>query len=192
MCRRESLDLPPRPESAAEARRFLADACRRWELDDLADDLLLAISELVTNSVVHARTPIVVTASVASGVVEVGVQDHDSRPPQLRAERTDLLRDLDALSEQLPSFDEQDPRHRSLWVGDGSVTAGRGLYLLSEVSDAWGVAAVDGDERGKEVWFTHAVPGTWPHTSRCECGPASPMRTASGRNVTPMPGEWDS
>lgn len=190
MCRWKSLSLASHPESASQARRFLSTTCRRWELEDLEDDLLLAVSELVTNSVIHARTPIVVTTTVALGVVEVGVQDHDAHLPQLRAERIDLLGDLDALNEQLPSFQEDDPRHPSRWIGDGSVTTGRGLHLLSEVSDAWGVSPADGED-GKEVWFAHAVPETWPYTSQCQCGPTASIRTASGRTVLPMPGAWD-
>jgi hypothetical protein len=134
MCRRDSIGLSPVPESASAARRFLSAACSRWELDSLRDDLLLAVSELVTNSVLHARTPIVVNITVVNSVVEVGVQDHDISPPQLRAERSDLLADLDMLTEQLPSFQDPDPRHSSLWIGDGPVTAGRGLHLLSAVS----------------------------------------------------------
>jgi Histidine kinase-like ATPase domain len=194
MCRRTKLALPAQAESAAAARRFLAATCRRWELDELRDDLLLAVSELVTNSVIHARTPIAVNVAVAADTVEVGVQDHDPRPPVLRAHRPDLIADLDVLSERLPSFHDHDPRHPSLWVGEaGSVVAGRGLQLLSAVSDAWGVATYDEstERRGKEVWFTHAVPQTWPYRSRCECGPSSTVRTASGRGVVPLPGPWD-
>jgi anti-sigma regulatory factor (Ser/Thr protein kinase) len=168
------------PVSASAARRFLAATCARWQLDELRDDPLLAVSELVTNSVVHARTPIVVNVTVVAGVVEVGVRDHDMRLPRQRAERPDLLGDLDALTEHLPSFEEPDPRHSSLWIGDGCVTAGRGLHLLSAVSDEWGVNSSDDDQPGKEVWFTHAVPDAWAYAAECECGPTGSIVTASG------------
>jgi hypothetical protein len=171
------------------ARRFLADNCRAWELDELRDDLLLAVSELVTNSIIHARTPIVVRVAVAMAIVEVGVLDHDARPPVMRAHRPDLISDLDTLSERLPSFDDLDPRHPELWVGDaGSVAAGRGLHLLSGVSDSWGVSSLDPLDGGKEVWFTHAVPEDWPHRDACPCGPGAEMTTASGLPLTVVPG----
>ena len=192
MCRSDAVDLPPLPESAGTARRFLAAACRRWELDELRDDLLLAVSELVTNSIIHARTPVVVNVAVAGGVVEVGVRDHDPRPPVVRAERPDLISDLDTLSERLPSFHDDDPRHPQLWVGDaGSVAAGRGLHLLSGVSDEWGVATFDADAPGKEVWFTHRVPASWPYTEQCPCAPGAPKTTASGRALQLVAGPWD-
>jgi len=184
VCRKAVIELPARPESAGLARRFLADTCRDWGLDELRDDLLLAVSELVTNSIIHARTPIVVRVAVATAIVEVGVLDHDSRPPVLRAQRPDLISDLDTLSERLPSFDDIDPRHPQLWVGDaGSVAAGRGLHLLSGVSDSWGVAE-DAEHGGKEVWFTHRVPEDWPHRHTCPCAPGAEMTTASGLPLT--------
>jgi hypothetical protein len=192
MCRRAAIELPPEPLSAHRARHFLAETCRRWELDDLRDDLLLAVSELVTNSVIHARTPIAVRAAVTSGHVEIGVLDHDLQAPIVRAGRDDLLRDLDEISERLPSFQDSDPRHPSTWVGDaGSVAAGRGLHLLSAVSEAWGVATTHGTRPAKEVWFTNAIPASWPYHQDCVCGPASSDRTASGLAVTKMPGPWD-
>lgn len=43
------------PESVAKARRLTAGALSAWELDDLADSAVLICSELVTNSVEHAR-----------------------------------------------------------------------------------------------------------------------------------------
>ncbi|GAA0370794.1 SpoIIE family protein phosphatase [Actinoallomurus spadix] len=67
--------LPPRPESAALARRFVRSALR-----DVAPELLdtaqLLVSELVTNAVIHARTEIEVRAWVAAGRVHVRVGDH--------------------------------------------------------------------------------------------------------------------
>jgi anti-sigma regulatory factor (Ser/Thr protein kinase) len=191
VCRRAILELPPDPTSASRARHFLAETAERWEVDELRDDLLLAVSELVTNSVIHARTPILVTAVIAAGHVEVGVRDHDTRPPVVRPERLDLLEDLDSLSEHLPSFSDPDPRHPALWAGEArSVTAGRGLHLLSAVSDSWGVAASDAGP-GKEVWFSSRVPESWPHAAECECEHPSDLRSPSGRNLLPLAGPWD-
>lgn len=192
MCRVATVDLPPTPQSPGDARRWLADTVSRWELPDLRDVLLLAVSELVTNSVLHARTPLVVNVTVSSGIVEVGVRDHSRQRPVPRAPRSDLIGDLDELSERLPSFEDEDPRHPSTRVNDGSVLAGRGLHVLSAVSDAWGVVSHEGDPPGKEVWFTHSVPESWPYTDRCPCRHASQsLVTASGRPVLAVPGAWD-
>jgi hypothetical protein len=193
VCRSGTVALSPRPVSAGLARQFLAETCRRWELEELKDDLLLAVSELVTNSIVHARTPVLVTVAVAADAVEVGVRDHDSQLPVVRAERPDLISDLDTLSERLPSFEDDDPRHPKLWVGEAkAVTAGRGLHLLSAVSDEWGVATFAEPNPGKEVWFRHALPQHWPYAADCECRPGAGRTTASGRPLHVRSGPWDS
>ncbi|GAA4894861.1 SpoIIE family protein phosphatase [Streptomyces coeruleoprunus] len=67
--------FPRRPESVAEARRFV-----RAALDDVAPDLVdtaqLLVSELVTNAVLHARTEVEVAAArVDDGTVRVRVTD---------------------------------------------------------------------------------------------------------------------
>ncbi|MGW4563750.1 ATP-binding protein [Streptomyces sp. NPDC004561] len=53
--------LPPRPQSAAVARRFLGNV-----LDGVASDVVdtaqLLVSELVTNAVMHAHTEVEVRA----------------------------------------------------------------------------------------------------------------------------------
>lgn len=191
MCRQTALDLPPVPASAGAARRFIAEMCERWELPELRDDLLLAVSELVTNSILHARTPISVTVTVAGGIAEVGVRDHDPTPPVLRPPRADLVTDLDTLSHRLPSFEDPYPRHPALVVGAaGSVASGRGLHLLDAVADSWGVASITGDQSGKEVWFAIAIPLGWPHAHACHCSETT-ATTASGRRIAHVAGRWD-
>jgi hypothetical protein len=190
VCRQATLNLPALPSSPRAARRFLADACLRWELPELQDNLVLAVSELVTNSVLHARTPMSVTGSVARGVLEVGVQDYDSTPPVVRPSRRDLVTDLDTLSLRFPTSDDADPRHPMLRVGEaGSVSGGRGLHLLDAVSDEWGVVVSD-DYPGKVVWFAVGVPRNWPYGASCPCATAED-RTSSGRSVTHVQGPWD-
>ncbi len=76
------LHLEPAPRVVAEARRFVAEHAP--ELTDAGRDaLLLLTSELVTNAVIHARTPLEVGITVSSGSVLVTVHDLDlSRPQQ--------------------------------------------------------------------------------------------------------------
>lgn len=67
--------LPPTPESAASARRFV-----RSVLDgvspDTVDTVELLVGELVTNAVIHARTETEVRAWVVEGQAHVRVSDH--------------------------------------------------------------------------------------------------------------------
>lgn len=75
------LQLPPAPVSVAVARRALVDRCHHWGVADLADVGALAISELVSNAVLHARTPILVMAEHDRGFLTVAVTDGESSLP---------------------------------------------------------------------------------------------------------------
>ena len=68
-----SAAYPPDPSAAAAARRFVRQtlqswdiAARTWDPDRLVDDAVLLTSELVTNAVVHAGTPLDVTCRLTS------------------------------------------------------------------------------------------------------------------------------
>jgi hypothetical protein len=185
MCRRAVLDLDPTPQAVGVARHFVAATCHRWGLDPLIDELELTVSELVTNSVLHAQTPIEVELCVASGAVEACVRDHEPAPPVVRPARVDLLADLDAVPAPPPRV-EPGARHQSLHVGtSGSIAAGRGLLIVEALADEWGVTPL---KDGKEVWLT--MPVTWPHPESCECD-ARTSRSSPGEGCHHIPGPWD-
>ena len=134
----------PVPAAAAAARRFVRDTLRSWELagerggpgeraewtqrDALVDDAVLLTSELVTNAVLHAGTPVQVTCrllgDLSDGAVEIAVLDR--RPVQLRPDRP----------------------HTAAEAAER--TNGRGLQLPSELATAWGVTYA---RAAKAVWF---------------------------------------
>src|SRR5580693_860164 len=134
----------PVPAAAAAARRFVRDTLSSWELagehagpgeraewaqrDALVDDAVLLTSELVTNAVLHAGTPVQVTCrllgDLSDGAVEIAVLDR--RPVQLRPDRP----------------------HTAAEAAER--TNGRGLQLPSELATAWGVTYA---RAAKAVWF---------------------------------------
>jgi anti-sigma regulatory factor (Ser/Thr protein kinase) len=127
----------PEPKAAAAARRFVRDTLRAWVVTGaadgrgLVDDAVLLTSELVTNAVVHAGTPVRVTCRLADGAVEVVVSDgHPGR-----------------LVPEAPGHDAA-PSER---------TGGRGLLLPAALASAWGVAY---GRASKAVWFRLALDGT--------------------------------
>ncbi len=188
MCRRARLHLPPAPTAPGAARRFVAATCRAWQLGELAAEVALPVSELVTNVVLHARTPMQVHLDVVQDTLEVAVHDNDPRPPVVRPLREDLLTDVDTVTPRLSGEDPQDLRHPSLHVGAaGSIAAGRGMIIVDAVADEWGVADLS---TGKDVWFRVPIPEQWPQRSVCACASAADM-TASGRPVLHLPGAWD-
>jgi len=92
------------------------------ERDDLVETAELLVSEIVTNALVHAGTPIEVAFSFIDGGLRVEVTDGSPHEPARR--------------------------------GYGlSAGTGRGLMLLEEMVDEWGVVP---DDPGKTVWFQFA------------------------------------
>ncbi len=128
----------PEPAAVAAARRFVRDTLRTWQVagrsasqDELVDDAVLLTSELVTNAVVHAGTPVQVTCRLAAGAVEVVVLDR--HPVQL-----------------IP-----DPQLGA--ITEAERTSGRGLMLPSELASSWGVTYA---RTAKAVWFRLGVAGS--------------------------------
>ena len=68
----------------AQARSAVAACAARLGLDADADDLLLVVSELVTNAVRHGAPPVRLEVSVDDDVVLVCVADGSPRPPESR------------------------------------------------------------------------------------------------------------
>src|SRR3954454_21155107 len=119
------LTLPPAPDSARHARRFVADVLADVLTDARADETLLDLatlltSELVTNGIVHAHTELRVVVDVTQRFVRVEVADGN---PSLPARR---------------DYDE-------------SAMTGRGIEMVELLSHEFGVEPIDGD--GKRVWF---------------------------------------
>ncbi|MGW2827941.1 SpoIIE family protein phosphatase [Streptomyces sp. NPDC001286] len=126
--------LPGSSVAPASARSLLRAAFDRWTeaelpgaegLDGrLAEDALLVVSELVTNAVVHAGTDVHVTCRLeeTAGTLLVEVRDHHpSRPPR--------------------GTDAEPSR--------GTHEYGRGLRLVAELAESWGVTYSRG---AKTVW----------------------------------------
>ena len=124
--------LAPGPRGAAEARRWVADVCVELGRDDLRENAELAMSEVVTNAILHGKDPVTVRLRGTRDHPRVEVRDASGEPPTLTTD------------DPIPDFIEDLP------------TFGRGLAIVASFSEAWG-AERDGD--GKLVWF---VPSPTP------------------------------
>jgi anti-sigma regulatory factor (Ser/Thr protein kinase) len=119
--------LPSLPESAATARRLAQVVLlRHWGLGPkLTEDAVLLVSELVGNAVRH------------TGARAFGLRMRRRRG-RFRVEVRDPSRGLPCL---MP-VQELD-------------VSGRGLFLVNELSDRWGVDLLP---RGKTTWFEMRAP----------------------------------
>jgi hypothetical protein len=198
MCRRALIGLEPTPRAAGEARRFVASTCERWGIQRVEDEISLAVSELVTNAVLHANTHVEVAMCLSTervsdrngsvtGRAEVAVRDNDPRPPVLRPVRVNLLADIDSIVGREPTGNHRaDTEQNDMAGASGSIMAGRGLLILDAVADEWGITK---RADGKEVWF--AVPVEWQPSAPCPCEEATGP-TASGRRCRHVQGPWDA
>ncbi|MDQ1703104.1 MAG: hypothetical protein QOF57_2356 [Frankiaceae bacterium] len=76
--------LAPDPASAAVARRFVRAALVDGDREEWAERAELAVSELVTNAILHAHTELVVTVAITGDAATVSVRD---AAPQLPSQR---------------------------------------------------------------------------------------------------------
>ncbi|MFJ4832429.1 ATP-binding protein [Streptomyces sp. NPDC088747] len=119
------LEIRPDPAEVGRARRWARSrlAGSGIEADEpLAETLILLVSELVTNAVVHTGCPAVLRLSLPGGAeistVRLEVADSSTRPPI--------------------------PRH-----AEGDETNGRGLELVDGLADRWGWSP---EGAGKRIW----------------------------------------
>jgi anti-sigma regulatory factor (Ser/Thr protein kinase) len=120
------LDVSLRAPS--DARRFVTTLLSgRVQAEDV-ESAALVVSELVTNAVVHAGTPVELQVELDGRLLRLRVADGDGRPPVPRRAVSD------------------------------SLSTGRGLRLLEVLSTRWGVEPVrDSGSSGKVVWCELAV-----------------------------------
>jgi serine phosphatase RsbU (regulator of sigma subunit)/anti-sigma regulatory factor (Ser/Thr protein kinase) len=119
-------DFDPEPSAAAAARRFVRETLLSSGLpvdDDTVSDAVLLTSELVTNAVVHAGTPVQLTCRLSGTNIEVSVLDRH------------------------PARVIPDPPGATAVVDRPS---GRGLLLPAALSASWGVTYA---ASAKAVWF---------------------------------------
>ncbi|MEU1195426.1 ATP-binding protein [Streptomyces sp. NPDC005813] len=119
------LEIRPDPAEVGRARRWARSRLAGSGIgadEPLAETLILLVSELVTNAVVHTGCPAVLRLSLPGGceaaTVRLEVADTSARPPI--------------------------PRH-----AEGDETNGRGLELVDGLADRWGW---NPEGAGKRIW----------------------------------------
>jgi anti-sigma regulatory factor (Ser/Thr protein kinase) len=101
------LTLQPTVDSVGVGRRLVSEALSEWDLEALVYTATLLTSEVLTNSILHARTPIVLTVERSGPqTVSISVHDESSHVPRRRQHAQDA-------------------------------TTGRGLELLDRLSQHW-------------------------------------------------------
>ena len=122
--------LRAEPQSAGAARAWIREQLTLMGHPELVDSAQLATSELVTNAVLHARTPMTVAVSDDGGEILIEVAD--------------------------ASTDRLDDRVRHPRDDGELTTVGNGLQIIGALARRWGVR--ERGTAGKTVWFVPASP----------------------------------
>lgn len=142
---RQTLELAPGPRSVHDARRWVVETCQRIGREDVADCAELAVSELVTNAVLHGEPPVRMQLRGTADHPRFEVHDASTIAPQPQTQAGGF--DLDAFD--LDAFDALDDEQLAALT-----TVGRGLDIVARASVAWGAEI---DDEGKAVWFEPAT-----------------------------------
>jgi hypothetical protein len=78
------LRLAPHPTAPRASRDFVTRTLTDWDLGPLIPSACLVISELVTNSTIHARTDIELSLAWSLGMLRLTVRDHSAKLPRPR------------------------------------------------------------------------------------------------------------
>jgi anti-sigma regulatory factor (Ser/Thr protein kinase) len=131
-----SVTLSPTLEAARAARGFARKTSEEWGLDKLTDPILQIVSELVTNAVEHAHTPMELRLRRRPGAVLIEVADEDGR-----------------LARSTPTSNS-DERHRGLVIVQtlsarwGVRPTGTGKVVWAQVANPYEDAAETGPPDG--------------------------------------------
>lgn len=97
--------LGPDEDAPGLARQLVVRFCQSWKLSSLTDHAQLIVSELVSNSVRHARTDIELTVTLGKAYLHLQVRDRSTGlptlylgPPSLRARQSRGLILVDSLA----------------------------------------------------------------------------------------------
>ncbi|MEU0672148.1 SpoIIE family protein phosphatase [Streptomyces sp. NPDC006172] len=105
------------PDAVMHARRFTARTLRGWKVGEAADAVLLVVSELVTNALVHTQGSVRLDLMLRGDRLRVSVSDSSPRAPAKPV------------------------------IVDWESTGGRGLLLVEAMSESFGSVPVAGGKQ---------------------------------------------
>ncbi|MFJ8357114.1 SpoIIE family protein phosphatase [Streptomyces sp. NPDC093984] len=114
---RESWTVWRVPEAVRHARRFTRRTLRSWGVPEETDTVLLVVSELVTNALVHTDGQVRLDLTLSNHRLRVAVADSSPRTPV-----------------------------KPTSIG-WEATGGRGILLVEAMSDTWGTLPVSGGKQ---------------------------------------------
>jgi hypothetical protein len=121
----------PVSHAIAIARTFTLQTMQKWGVTDRADDVAAVVTELLTNAIRHALPQVQQAGTLSRWPIKVGLLHPGSHVVCAIADPSRTVPEL----REVGWYDE----------------SGRGLLVVSALSDHWGSCAAP-DAQGKVVW----------------------------------------
>jgi hypothetical protein len=137
--------------SVGPARDFCLSTMRRWGVTGRGDDVAVVVSELLTNALRHA----VPQASPPAGTLPAGTLPAGTPGGAGRGRWPVRLGLVQPGQFVLCAVADPSPRPPEPKDPDYLAESGRGLHVISALSDRWGCTAPS--ETGKVVWALFSV-----------------------------------
>ncbi|GHJ39854.1 ATP-binding protein [Streptomyces sp. TS71-3] len=143
------IEVRPDPAEVGRARRWARARLQRSGIDaqePIAETLILIVSELVTNAVVHTGCPAVLSILLhggPEGAPDAATASGSPPPGAAPGGREAAVRTVRV---EVADASRRPPRPR---LADGEETGGRGLALVDGLADRWGW---EPSGAGKRIW----------------------------------------
>ncbi|RCG32464.1 ATP-binding protein [Sphaerisporangium album] len=178
-CPREARwELPADPSVTAKCRALVRETLDEWDLRDLTDDMVVVVTELLGNALIHGAPPIHLTLRLDSGTLAGSVADHGPGRPRLLAAGTDLehgrgLRIVAALTDGWGVEPLPGGVGKAIWFARAEPLREPGLPPPDEAE------TLPGHGRQREEYSTKVLPEGSRSTALTSCGPVSGPLTSS-------------
>lgn len=86
-----SVELPPEPASATRARQLARERLSVACPPDVLETIALLVTELVTNAILHARTPLQLVIETHPHHVRLCVEDSSPEQPEIHRYEADAV-----------------------------------------------------------------------------------------------------
>ncbi|NKZ03421.1 SpoIIE family protein phosphatase [Actinomadura latina] len=112
-----SATFPSAAAAVADARRFVRKVLADWGMDEVADDAVLATSELATNAIAYAGTSFEVSCRLEDGDIKIEVRDrHPTRGIEMPGVTASSGRGLPSIARLAVSWGvSYDRRTKGVW-----------------------------------------------------------------------------
>ncbi|MFI0483655.1 SpoIIE family protein phosphatase [Actinomadura sp. 9N215] len=199
-----SATFPSAAAAVADARRFVRKVLADWGMDEVADDAVLATSELATNAIAYAGTSFEVSCHLEAGDIRIEVRDrHPTRGIEMPGVTASSGRGLPSISRLAASWGvSYDRRTKGVWFrlprpgasSDGPALSGTLAGDDAEpdsAADAAGPSAADSTGQGRPTGQGRAAAASGLRAARRDAarewarerighGAGDPARDAAG------------